>query len=171
MRASACEQLAVVDRLLQDTRVDVALGGSLGITWASRHGFMAVVDRLMQDPRVDSGRNDNIALYWATKLGHLAVADRLLRDRRVDAQVTKFAGFAAAVCGILWRSCSFVGACGMRFYHRSSGELDMDKLELVRMLHRHACLRRAHFATAVLRKWMRGRLGADTAITSIGPLH
>jgi len=129
----------------------------------------------MQDPRLDPGRNDNIALHWATKFGHLAVADRLLRDRRVDAQVG--AGGDHAICwnfrGLLRDDETLAQplVC-RRVWHailpqNVIGELDMDKPELVRTLLRHAVLRRAHFATAVLRKWTRGRLGADTATTKL----
>jgi hypothetical protein len=45
--------LAVVERLLQDPRVDPSAGNNGAIQNASANGHLEVVERLLQDPRVD----------------------------------------------------------------------------------------------------------------------
>ena len=44
--------MAVVERLLQDERVDPSAGDNHAITYAAKNGHFAVVERLVQDERV-----------------------------------------------------------------------------------------------------------------------
>jgi ankyrin repeat protein len=82
--ASRYGHLAVVDRLLQEARVDPSAGHNYAILLASDNGHLAVVDRLLQDPRVNPSDANNWAIRCASENGHLAVVDRLLQDMRVD---------------------------------------------------------------------------------------
>ena len=76
--------IAVIDRLLQEGRVDPSANNNHAIRYASARGHIAVVDRLLQEGRVDPSANNNSAIRWASRNGHIAVVDRLLQDRRVD---------------------------------------------------------------------------------------
>jgi hypothetical protein len=80
-------QLAIVDRLLQDKRVDPSADNNYAVRLAAENGHLAVVDRLLQDKRVDPSANANWAVRFAAEFGHLAVVDRLLKDDRVDVAV------------------------------------------------------------------------------------
>jgi hypothetical protein len=82
--ASLNGHLAVVDRLLQDERVDPAADDNNAIKSASRNGHLAVVDRLLQDERVDPAADDSEAIRWASRNGYSAIIKRLLQDERVD---------------------------------------------------------------------------------------
>jgi hypothetical protein len=79
--------IAVVERLLQDERVDPSADNNYAVRLAARDGHIAVVERLLQDERVDPSAGDNYAVRWAAENGHLAVVERLLEDDRVDAAV------------------------------------------------------------------------------------
>jgi hypothetical protein len=46
--------LAVVERLLQDERVDPSADDNYAVRWAAQNGHLAVVDRLLEDDRVDA---------------------------------------------------------------------------------------------------------------------
>jgi hypothetical protein len=86
--ASENGHLAVVERLLQDPRVDPSALDNGAIQMASYGGHLAVVERLLQDPRVDpSDSGNNWAIQHASEGGHLAVVERLLQDSRVDPNV------------------------------------------------------------------------------------
>lgn len=76
--------LAVVDRLLQDERVDPSARDNNAIQLAAYNGHVAVVERLLQDERVDPSADNNDAVRLAAVYGHLAVVERLLQDARVD---------------------------------------------------------------------------------------
>jgi len=52
----------VVERLLQDDRVDPSARNNLAIRWANDHGRVKVVERLLQDDRVDPSANHNEAI-------------------------------------------------------------------------------------------------------------
>ena len=82
--ASQFGHLAIVDRLLQDSRVDPTADNNFALRFASRNGHHLVVDRLLQDSRVDPSANDNDAIGWASRNGHHLVVDRLLQDSRVN---------------------------------------------------------------------------------------
>jgi hypothetical protein len=82
--AAKNDQLAVVERLLQDKRVDPSARNNDAVRQAARNGHLAVVERMLQDPCVDPSADDNDAVRWAAGRSHLAVVDRLLRDERVD---------------------------------------------------------------------------------------
>jgi hypothetical protein len=82
--ASNYGHLGVVDRLLQDERIDPAADDNKAIRMASRNGHLPVVDRLLQDARVDPAAQDNQAIRLASNYGYLSVVNRLLQDRRVD---------------------------------------------------------------------------------------
>jgi hypothetical protein len=80
--------LAVVERLLQDKRVDPSADDNYAVRWAAQNGHLAVVERLLQDKRVDPSADDNYAVRLAAENGHLAVVERLLQDERVDPSTT-----------------------------------------------------------------------------------
>ena len=50
--ASKNGHLGVVNRLLEDFRVDPSAGNNYAIQQASKNGHLEVVERLLQDPRV-----------------------------------------------------------------------------------------------------------------------
>ena len=76
--------LALVDRLLLDPRVDPSAEDNRALRGASLHGHLSVVDRLLQDPRVDPSAEDNHAIQLASKNGYIEIVKRLWRDPRVD---------------------------------------------------------------------------------------
>ena len=51
--------LAVVEKLLQDRRVDPSAGNNYAIRYASQNGHFLVVKRLLQDARVDPSAGNN----------------------------------------------------------------------------------------------------------------
>jgi hypothetical protein len=79
--------LSVVERLLQDKRVDPSACDNYAVRWAAQFGHLAFVDLLLRDARVDPSADNNYAVRQAAARGHLAVVDRLLEDDRVDAAV------------------------------------------------------------------------------------
>ena len=83
-RASEAGQVAVVELLLTDARINPAADGNYAIQCASRNGHLAVVELLLADNRVDPAANDNYAIRYASGNGHLAVVELLLADSRVD---------------------------------------------------------------------------------------
>jgi hypothetical protein len=85
--ASGFGNLAVVDRLLQDSRVDPSDFYNDAIIIASKNSHLAVVERLLQEPierGIDPTADSNNAIRMASHDGRLAVVDRLLQDSRVD---------------------------------------------------------------------------------------
>ena len=82
--ASQSGYVAVVDRLLADTRVDPSANHNEAVFIASHNGYVAVVDRLLQALCVDPSAANNRALCSAVYYGHLAVVERLLADERVN---------------------------------------------------------------------------------------
>jgi hypothetical protein len=82
--AAADGRLEIVNKLLQDPRVDPGARNNLAIEFAADYGHLAVVNRLLQDPRVDPGRHYSATIRWASLHGHLAIVNRLLEDPRVD---------------------------------------------------------------------------------------
>ena len=82
--ASKKGHAAVVERLLQDERVDPSANNNEAIQWASLNGHVAVVDRLLQDERVDPSARNNNAIRLASYNGRDAVVERLLQDERVN---------------------------------------------------------------------------------------
>jgi hypothetical protein len=79
--------LAIVERLLEDDRVDPSADDNYAVRLAAQNGHLAVVERLLQDERVDPSADNNDAVRMAARNGHLAVVDRLLEDDRVDVAV------------------------------------------------------------------------------------
>ena len=79
--ASYYGQLSVVNRLLEDERVNPASNSKGAIGWASNNGHLNVVNRLLQDPRTDPTYG---AIQAASGKGYLDIVDRLLQDPRVD---------------------------------------------------------------------------------------
>jgi len=87
--------LAIVDRLLQDPRVDPTIqddceANALQIACCGNH--VEVVDRLLQDPRVDLNAprdGPNTPLFIASVEGHLQIVRRILREppTRLDLDV------------------------------------------------------------------------------------
>ena len=85
VRAAAYNgDLAIVEQLLQDARVDPSADDNFAVRWAARNGHLTIVQRLLQDERVDPSARDNFAVRWAAENGHLAVVERLMQDERVD---------------------------------------------------------------------------------------
>ena len=77
----------MVDRLLQDPRVNPATKDNYALTWAAAGGHLVVVERLLQDKRVDPSARKNSALKHALRNNHFSVAKRLKQDPRVAAQI------------------------------------------------------------------------------------
>jgi hypothetical protein len=75
--------LDIVNRLLQDERVDPSVSNNMPIRFASCYNNLALVDRLLQDERVDPSVNNNEALHSARARELTAIVDRLMMDRRV----------------------------------------------------------------------------------------
>jgi hypothetical protein len=82
--AAKTGDITVVERLLQDLRVDPSAHNNFAIWMAACGGHLKVVERLLQDLRVDPSARDNYAILLAAENGHLAVVERLLQDKRVD---------------------------------------------------------------------------------------
>jgi hypothetical protein len=76
--------IVVVERLLQDKRVDPSGGNNWAIQRASCLGHLEIVNLLLQDERVDPSDNQNWAIQYASHNGYPAVVERLLQDKRVD---------------------------------------------------------------------------------------
>lgn len=85
LNALNCGHLEVVNKLLDDTRVDLE-DRNHAVVVASETGYLEILNRLLQDERVDpSGeRSNNLAIRRAATNGHLEVVNRLLEDDRVD---------------------------------------------------------------------------------------
>jgi hypothetical protein len=71
--------LTIVERMLEDERIDPSANNNNSINLAAKHGHIKVVERLLQDGRVDPSR----ALRVAERRGQKAVIDRLKQDPRV----------------------------------------------------------------------------------------
>jgi ankyrin repeat protein len=87
--ASQNGDIAVVNRLLDDTRVDPSADNNFAIRAASLNGHTHVVVRLLADPRVDPSADNNFAIRFAAQNGHAPVVDLLLSDSRVDPRVNR----------------------------------------------------------------------------------
>jgi surface antigen len=83
-RAAENGHLAVVERLLQDERVNPSDGNNLAVRSAAHYGHLEVVERLLEDDRVDPSADNNDAVRLAAQRGNLAVVEQLLQDKRVD---------------------------------------------------------------------------------------
>ena len=81
--ASSKGHLDVIDRLLQDERVDPSSMNNQTIRNASYYGYLPGVERLLQDVRVDPSDKKNDAIKLASLAGHLPIVERLLKDYRV----------------------------------------------------------------------------------------
>ncbi len=81
--ASLYGHIAIVNRLLQDNRVDPGDGDNYAIIIASQKGYLTVVNRLLQDKRVNPTDLNNAAISEANHNGHLEIVKILLKDRRV----------------------------------------------------------------------------------------
>lgn len=82
--ASENGHIKVVERLLQDERVNPADNRNEAIELASKNGHIEVVERLLQDERVNPADNNNAAIRLASEEGHVKVVERLLQDKRVN---------------------------------------------------------------------------------------
>jgi ankyrin repeat protein len=76
--------LAVVERLLEDERVDPSACDNLAMLFASGQGHLAVVERLLLDARVDPAASNNDSIHSAAYQCYSDVVERLLQDKRVD---------------------------------------------------------------------------------------
>ena len=86
--ASENGHLPVVNRLLQDERVNPAASANYAIRVASKRGYLPVVEMLLQDARVDPATGDNWAIRAAFENNRLPVVERLLQDERVSSTLT-----------------------------------------------------------------------------------
>jgi ankyrin repeat protein len=109
--ASQHNYLNILNRLLQDHRVDPSIRDNYSIEIAAQNGHLSIVERLLHDPRVDvsndqaigraaeyghldiviclskhsnPGGNLNYAIRHASLNGHIDIVNLLLKDRRVD---------------------------------------------------------------------------------------
>ena len=73
----------IVERLLEDKRVDPSANDNYAIQLASSNGYLQVVERLLEDKRVEPSADDNYAIKLAFLHRHLYVVERLLEDERV----------------------------------------------------------------------------------------
>ena len=71
--------LPLVERLLQDRRVDPSAYNNHAIRMASLFGNTCVVNRLLQDERVDPSVHNYWPVREAVAKGHLSVVEQLLR--------------------------------------------------------------------------------------------
>lgn len=71
--------LPLVERLLQDRRVDPSAYNNHAIRMASLFGHAQVVNRLLQDERVDPSVHNYWPVREAVAKGHLSVVEQLLR--------------------------------------------------------------------------------------------
>lgn len=76
--------LAAVDFLLKDPRIDPSANYNLAISNACGDDNLAIVNRLLEDPRVDPSDNQNFSLITASRYGHIKIVNRLLEDPRVN---------------------------------------------------------------------------------------
>jgi hypothetical protein len=96
--ASRKGHLAVVERFLQDPRLDPSDESNLAIKLASSDGSLEVVTLLLQDSRVDPSAQYNWSIQRASSNGHLAVVERLLQDPRVDPSASNNHSILCASC-------------------------------------------------------------------------
>lgn len=82
--ASLRGHLDVVEKLLQDPRVDPSYKDNVLIIRVVECGCSDVVRRLLKDPRVDPTVVNNTAIIRAAVNGHLGVLICLLQDKRVE---------------------------------------------------------------------------------------
>jgi hypothetical protein len=86
----------VVNRLLQDPRVDLSAVNNYDIHAVALSGHLDVVDRLLDDARVDPAAQDNAAILEASRNGPIDVVSCLLADDRVFLRVTSCSMFCDA---------------------------------------------------------------------------
>jgi len=80
----ACSgHLEIVERFLDDSRVNPADYHNTAIIGAAKRGYLKVVQRLMQDPRVDPSDRSNTAIRKAACYGYQDIVECLLQDSRV----------------------------------------------------------------------------------------
>ena len=79
--ASGCGHLDIVDRLLQDARVDPSAQIGDAMRRASMNGHLAVINRLLEDPRVNPWGDP---IMNACEYGHIQIVERLLKDPRAE---------------------------------------------------------------------------------------
>lgn len=90
--ASSYGHLLVVERLLQDTRIDPSAYKSYAAVLAAQNGHVAVVDRLLEDPRVDPAgaikytrRADRTRFEYRERFAEICIA---LQELSLPAWVT-----------------------------------------------------------------------------------
>lgn len=79
--------IKVVDRLLQDERVDPSEHDSVAVAAAAvaKGGRLDILNRLLQYEKVDPSANNNAALLQTIMFnGNFDIINRLLQDKRVD---------------------------------------------------------------------------------------
>jgi ankyrin repeat protein len=76
--------IEIINRLLEENRVDPSADNNKAIRIASQKGHLDIVNRLLEDPRVDPSAYNNSAIKWASQNGHFDIVNRLLEDPRVD---------------------------------------------------------------------------------------
>eukprot|EP01118_Nematostelium_gracile_P008216 TRINITY_DN2720_c0_g1_i1.p1 TRINITY_DN2720_c0_g1~~TRINITY_DN2720_c0_g1_i1.p1 ORF type:complete len:145 (-),score=32.13 TRINITY_DN2720_c0_g1_i1:19-453(-) len=93
--ASANGLLEVVNRLLEDDRVDV--NGAFDDRYqttplivAISNGHLHIVDRLLKHPKIDPSAHNDYAIRCARLHGFDAIVERLSQDTRVDTNASNF---------------------------------------------------------------------------------
>ncbi len=81
--ASENGHIIIVDRLLEDSRVDPTAFNNFPLQFAVIFGHLHVVNRLLQDPRVDPTANKNAVIQYASNQNKVNIVQRLLEDKRV----------------------------------------------------------------------------------------
>lgn len=74
----------LVQRLLNDSRVDPSASRNYPIQLAVQLGLDEIVDVLLADRRVNPADRNKLALRDAIQTGNFRIAQKLLNDRRID---------------------------------------------------------------------------------------
>jgi hypothetical protein len=113
--------LAVVERLLQDVRVDSSANDNNAVAWAASNDYFAVVDRLLEDDRVDvavairnSRPEDRTRFECRERLTEICIA---LQDLELPAWVTVQILDAARPWSTLPLHRKWNLVCAVKHYH------------------------------------------------------
>eukprot|EP01118_Nematostelium_gracile_P013553 TRINITY_DN5137_c0_g1_i1.p1 TRINITY_DN5137_c0_g1~~TRINITY_DN5137_c0_g1_i1.p1 ORF type:complete len:191 (-),score=35.77 TRINITY_DN5137_c0_g1_i1:21-593(-) len=77
-------RLQILNRMLEDSRVDPSIKDNYAIRLACSEGSLDIADRLLQDDRVHPSVRGNQALLLAIEGDYVDVVRRLLEDKRID---------------------------------------------------------------------------------------
>jgi ankyrin repeat protein len=80
--AAQSNHVHIVERLLQDSRLDPSKNNDFTLQWACLNGHTHIFDKLMQDKRVDLCKQGGRALLHACFQGHLEIVKKLLKKKK-----------------------------------------------------------------------------------------